>query len=625
MKLIWAVILISCLIGCHKIETESFSENDKSKIKITNWQVYSDFTNSTILSGELSYLDSNKWKSIRTLDFEINEEYKYFLCRAVLPESNNYNSTIYTGQNNYGISIYVNKKKIYSLEEKDDNNNFLYRGFNQNLINLPYFNPGDTLLVKVNSIQDFLYVTKNLYLVSTNEFVKEVFVENLDNLFFIPLLLALGITFFIFSIFSKEKRLFFGMGLCVFTIPIFMIGVSRFFQLYLPNPLLYYHFDHLGYIIPTIGGFIALEEIMKTNIKTIKILRYINTAFLVFTIIGDLLIRGFFLQIQDYYSALFLTFMIITFFILVKDIKEGGFETKIFITGMGIIVIFASIEMAIFYNLSSNNYYYQVYFLHYGMLAFVISFIIILIYRSEQLHKIKEITIRNENEAIKREKSIQEHFTKSLIESQEKEKKRIAIELHDSIGQNLLIIKNKLLSGLRKAEDKVIETSNIKDASDIASQTIKEIREISQNLRPQHLDHLGLTAAIESMIEKVAETSEINFQFSLDDIDNCFTSENEINLYRLMQEAMNNIIKHSEASKVNIFIKRVGTVIDLNIEDNGKGFNTDKLNSGKQKGRGFGMVSMFERARILGDELKLISKENGGTKLLLNIEIGETK
>jgi two-component system, sensor histidine kinase LadS len=108
---------------------------------------------------------------------------------------------------------------------------------------------------------------------------------------------------------------------------------------------------------------------------------------------------------------------------------------------------------------------------------------------------------------------------------------------------------------------------------------IEEVREITYNLRPYHPDEIGLTATIQSMIERVADSSGINFTVVAVSIDGLLTAEFEINLYRVIQECLNNIVKHSQASLAEIFIRRDAHSIQIMIKDNGRGFEFEQVMS----------------------------------------------
>ncbi len=219
---------------------------------------------------------------------------------------------------------------------------------------------------------------------------------------------------------------------------------------------------------------------------------------------------------------------------------------------------------------------------------------------------------------VKRERLVQQNFSRQLIASQESERKRIAVDLHDGLGQTLLIIKNKLLMGLQPSGEHLSSTDLFRDASDAASHALQEVRDISQNLRPHHLDQLGLTVAIESIVEKVAESSGIAFTSSLETIDGVIEHDNEINVYRIVQESLNNIVKHSEATEASVKAERTQDAVVVTIQDNGMGIP----HSGDARIlKGSGMSHIRERARILGGHVEFLGREGTGTVVKLTVPI----
>lgn len=207
-----------------------------------------------------------------------------------------------------------------------------------------------------------------------------------------------------------------------------------------------------------------------------------------------------------------------------------------------------------------------------------------------------------------REKEQQIEFSRRLIESQESERKRIAAELHDGLGQNLLIIKNKLLVALQSLSKQESTTMQVEEASDVVSNTIEEVRSISHNLRPHQLDQLGITKTIRSIVRQVNESTAIEFSAEIQDIDGILSPEQEISLFRIVQESFNNIIKHSGATKVTVNVVRNANAIHLAIADNGKGISSSQ---------GFGISGMQERAKMFGWELLITSQ--AGTELTVKI------
>jgi signal transduction histidine kinase/ligand-binding sensor domain-containing protein len=218
-------------------------------------------------------------------------------------------------------------------------------------------------------------------------------------------------------------------------------------------------------------------------------------------------------------------------------------------------------------------------------------------------------------------RAAQEAFSRQLIDSQENERKRIAGELHDSLGQNLLIIKNRALLGLTPGAAATVSMEQLNEISFTATQAIEEVREIARNLRPYKLDRLGLTKALESIIEQAANSSEIEFSFLVDPVDGLFSKEAEINLYRVVQESVNNILKHSQATDVRLRVARDDHSVVLEIKDNGVGFDTASVTGEDGERRGFGLAGIAERARIIGGKYAIRSSPGNGTSITIKIEL----
>jgi ligand-binding sensor domain-containing protein/signal transduction histidine kinase len=213
----------------------------------------------------------------------------------------------------------------------------------------------------------------------------------------------------------------------------------------------------------------------------------------------------------------------------------------------------------------------------------------------------------------------QQRFSRQLIESQEGERKRIAAELHDSLGQSLIIIKNRTLISLNTPEDHDRAIQQMGEISDAASQAIEEMKEIAHNLRPYQMDYLGLTASLKAMVRKAASSTSIGFTTVIDEVDGLLSEEASISLYRIVQESINNIIKHSKATQAQVEIRKGLGAIHVLIQDNGRGFATDKLSFSESEGRGFGLQGIAERAKILGAKLQIKSVSDRGTAITLEV------
>lgn len=222
---------------------------------------------------------------------------------------------------------------------------------------------------------------------------------------------------------------------------------------------------------------------------------------------------------------------------------------------------------------------------------------------------IAAIIIRSRFRKLRRERVAQEAFSRKLIATQEQERKRIAGELHDGLGQNLLVIKNWALLALQKKSD---DAPVLQEISETASHTLEDVRRIAYNLRPYQIDDIGLTKAIEGMITRIEAASSIRFTRRIDDIDGLFPKELEINLFRIVQECVNNVVKHSEATEASVSLECAADSLTLIIEDNGRGF--DIAANGHKKG--LGITGLQERARMLGGELTIQSEQGKGTKMV---------
>jgi signal transduction histidine kinase/ligand-binding sensor domain-containing protein len=218
----------------------------------------------------------------------------------------------------------------------------------------------------------------------------------------------------------------------------------------------------------------------------------------------------------------------------------------------------------------------------------------------------------------------QHAFSQQLIASQESERKRIAAELHDSLGQRLVVINNLALFFLRgpdKSTKSDEQTQTIEEISSEASLAIEETRSISYNLRPFQLDRLGLVKAIEGLIRTVSKASGIHFTSEIADINDLFPEDLRINFYRIVQEALNNIMKHAQATEGGVRIAHDKGRVILTIHDNGRGFAPG--NRASQTGLGgFGLTGMTERASLLGGSLKMRSDPVHGTVMTVEIPLG---
>lgn len=205
----------------------------------------------------------------------------------------------------------------------------------------------------------------------------------------------------------------------------------------------------------------------------------------------------------------------------------------------------------------------------------------------------------------------QEEFTKKLIETQEQERKRIASELHDGLGQNLLVIKNMiqlLPSPQEFAEDHA-------ELQQLVTDTIDDTRNLSGRLHPHQLDSLGLAKTLQALFRKIGKVHKLQIDAQIQDSPASFSKEHEITIYRVVQEALNNIVKHSKADTVSVSLLFNQQNITLSIADNGRGFDIHSPGMTEKLASGFGLKSMHERIKLLDGEFSVTSIPESGTTI----------
>lgn len=217
---------------------------------------------------------------------------------------------------------------------------------------------------------------------------------------------------------------------------------------------------------------------------------------------------------------------------------------------------------------------------------------------------------------LRQEQAAQELFARELIESQERERKRIAAELHDSLSQTLSIIKNRAVLSLQDGRQ-ASALGQMEEIAEAAGEALAEVREIVYGLRPVEIDRLGLTKAIGAMVKKVSASSGVKIHTEVDPLDGTFTGETEMNIYRVVQEGLSNIVKHSGAAEAAVQIRRNAQMVEIVMRDSGRGFSPEA--SGASHGSGLGLMSISERARMMGAKFHLTSAPGQGTTLIIRI------
>ena len=215
------------------------------------------------------------------------------------------------------------------------------------------------------------------------------------------------------------------------------------------------------------------------------------------------------------------------------------------------------------------------------------------------------LTLIRKQRILKQEKKNSQLYTKQLLDKTEEERKRIASDLHDSVSHELLSLKNSF-EQKSDTTDKKIDT------------IINDIRIISRNLHPIMFDKIGLRASIEQLTERAQEVN--NFMVTSEiEYNNSLPSSDELQVYRIIQETLSNIIKHANAVAAKITVTENDTQLIIEIKDNGTGFNVAEKLSGSTA---FGLHNIITRSRAINGEAKIVSDKNG---TIVTIQIKKTR
>lgn len=297
---------------------------------------------------------------------------------------------------------------------------------------------------------------------------------------------------------------------------------------------------------------------------------------------------------------------------IVNAIKNGnrsaryvGLANIIFICGM----IWASILMFGYpIKLFEWNYFIFVF-------GILIEAILLSLALASRIKQLQQETLTAQQDLL----SNKQHFSKQLIASQDTQRKRIASELHDGIGQNLMVVNNRL--------HRILDTDlpqnlakQLDFAHSITQQTIHDLRGLSHLLHPHQLDRLGLATAIETMANETLSDAGIQLTCQTDEIDQLVNKDQSLHIYRIVQEAINNIVRHAQADQVSLSIGGEKQMIYLNINDSGCGIDATWF-AQKDFSQAFGLSSIQERVHLMSGTFDMFNAMPHGITLAIKIPL----
>ncbi len=225
---------------------------------------------------------------------------------------------------------------------------------------------------------------------------------------------------------------------------------------------------------------------------------------------------------------------------------------------------------------------------------------------------------RQEQEVANMKDMYEKETLRSQLEIQENTFKTISQELHDNIGQMLSVVKLSLSALPLEKDHKAQEL--VKHSQEVLNKAIVDLSDLNKSLHPDRITDIGLAESIRYELAAIKKAGLLEVQFSVVGKEIRFPEEKAIFLFRIFQELLNNVLKHSKASKINVELSfNSDNTFVMEVEDNGVGFATDGKGSPLSFSKGVGLTSLFNRAKLIGAHINIASAINQGTKVIIKM------
>jgi signal transduction histidine kinase/AmiR/NasT family two-component response regulator len=225
-------------------------------------------------------------------------------------------------------------------------------------------------------------------------------------------------------------------------------------------------------------------------------------------------------------------------------------------------------------------------------------------------------------EALKASQTKLRSLSSHMLKAQEKERKRISMELHDQLGQNLSLLSLRMDTMRRKLASFPEEVQEeCRDISTYIKQIIEDTRRLSRELSPRIIEDLGLSAALRWLVDDSGKHMSAKTEIQMEDIDHLLPVDAQVRVYRIFQEAISNIIKHARADTIRAHAKKIGDVVSFIVKDDGNGFSPEQIAALDATEKGLGLATMEEQVKMLGGRFRVSSREGGGTEVTFSVPI----
>ena len=251
------------------------------------------------------------------------------------------------------------------------------------------------------------------------------------------------------------------------------------------------------------------------------------------------------------------------------------------------------------------------------LLAFLlVGFILVMFFLYQRKRQ------KQEREMIRMKEEYEQEVLRSQLEIQESTLKTIAQELHDNIGQTLSVI--KLWMSIAPIEKEHPAYEGVQNSKEMLHKVIHDMADLTKSLHTDRISDIGLQEAINFDIASIRKTGLMEIQYEVQGDEFHFPDQKSIFLFRMYQEMMNNILKHSKATRVNVSIVYSSDyTFALTIQDNGVGFNTQQKKALTSGSSGLGLKSMRNRAKMIGANMTMLSEPGKGTTISVTLSLNQ--
>ncbi|RPE08240.1 sensor histidine kinase [Chitinophaga lutea] len=245
------------------------------------------------------------------------------------------------------------------------------------------------------------------------------------------------------------------------------------------------------------------------------------------------------------------------------------------------------------------------------MLSLGIFVVVMVVLQQKQVVQYK-LKLKDKDLQIQKERLV------AVLQGQETERKRIAEDLHDEVGAQLSVLKLNLNHLQQLAGNG--EKERIKETKEFTDTIIQQLRFISQSLHPTTLENLGLSHALDSFCSLMNKNKQIAISFKTDATSYPVDREKALNVYRVVQELMNNVLKHAEAGHVFITYQSTPNLLTIRVEDDGNGLLVDKFEESRKKTGHLGLKNIESRLNIIGGNITFVKNSPIGTVAEIRVE-----